>query len=247
LELEILKQELKSLPQNKLPKHIGLIPDGNRRWARKNNLDIRIGHLTGYETIKKILFAFFDAGIHYLSIYALSLENARKRSQKELEQIYKILIKAVEAVKEEPKVVEEKVRFNVFGRIEKLPPKVRAKIDELTEFTKDHNQNFINLLIMYDGQAEIVDAVKSILNNNANPSLIDPKYIKEHLYTANYPEVDYIIRTGMEDGARLSGFLLWDSSYAEFKFRNEYWPEYSEGMLVSDLKEYVERNRRKGK
>jgi tritrans,polycis-undecaprenyl-diphosphate synthase [geranylgeranyl-diphosphate specific] len=247
LELEILKQELKSLPQNKLPRHIGLIPDGNRRWARKNNLDIRIGHLTGYETIKKILFAFFDAGIHYLSIYALSLENARKRSQKELEQIYKILIKAVEAVKEEPKVVEEKVRFNVLGRVEKLPPKVRAKVDELIEFTKDHNQNFINLLIMYDGQAEIVDAVKSILNNNANPSLIDPKYIKEHLYTANYPEVDYIIRTGMEDGARLSGFLLWDSSYAEFKFRNEYWPEYSEEMLVSDLKEYVERNRRKGK
>lgn len=247
MELEILKQELKSLPQNKLPRHIGLIPDGNRRWARKNNLDIRIGHLTGYETIKKILFAFFDAGIHYLSIYALSLENARKRSQKELEQIYKILIKAVEAVKEEPKVVEEKVRFNVLGRVEKLPPKVRAKVDELIEFTKDHNQNFINLLIMYDGQAEIVDAVKSILNNNANPSLIDPKYIKEHLYTANYPEVDYIIRTGMEDGARLSGFLLWDSSYAEFKFRNEYWPEYSEEMLVSDLKEYVERNRRKGK
>lgn len=247
MELEILKQELKSLPQNKLPKHIGLIPDGNRRWARKNNLDIRIGHLTGYETIKKMLFAFFDAGIHYLSIYALSLENARKRSQKELKQIYKILIKAVEAVKEEPKIVEEKVRFNVFGRIEKLPPKVRAKIDELIEFTKDHDQNFINLLIMYDGQAEIVDAVKSILNNNANPSLIDPKYIKEHLYTANYPEVDYIIRTGMEDGARLSGFLLWDSSYAEFKFRNEYWPEYSEEMLISDLKEYVERNRRKGK
>ncbi len=247
MELEILKQELKSLPQNNLPKHIGLIPDGNRRWARKNNLDIRIGHLTGYETIKKMLFAFFDAGIHYLSIYALSLENAKKRSQKELEQIYKILIKAVDAVKEEPKVVEEKVRFNVLGRIEKLPPKVRAKVNELLEFTKDHNQNFINLLIMYDGQAEIVDAVKSILNNNANPSLIDPKYIKEHLYTANYPEVDYIIRTGMEDGARLSGFLLWDSSYAEFKFRNEYWPEYSEEMLVSDLKEYVERNRRKGK
>lgn len=247
MELEILKQELKSLPQNNLPKHIGLIPDGNRRWARKNNLDIRIGHVTGYETIKKMLFAFFDAGIHYLSIYALSLENAKKRSQKELEQIYKILIKAVDAVKEEPKVVEEKVRFNVLGRIEKLPPKVRAKVNELLEFTKDHNQNFINLLIMYDGQAEIVDAVKSILNNNANPSLIDPKYIKEHLYTANYPEVDYIIRTGMEDGARLSGFLLWDSSYAEFKFRNEYWPEYSEEMLVSDLKEYVERNRRKGK
>jgi tritrans,polycis-undecaprenyl-diphosphate synthase [geranylgeranyl-diphosphate specific] len=130
LELEILKQELKSLPKNKLPKHIGLIPDGNRRWARKNNLDIRIGHLTGYETIKKILFAFFDAGIHYLSIYALSLENAKKRSQKELEQIYKILIKAVEAVKEEPKVVEEKVKFNVLGRIEKLPPKVRTTVDE---------------------------------------------------------------------------------------------------------------------
>ncbi|TXT59114.1 MAG: Tritrans,polycis-undecaprenyl-diphosphate synthase (geranylgeranyl-diphosphate specific) [Promethearchaeota archaeon] len=247
MEVEELKQEIRNLPQDKLPKHIGLIPDGNRRWARKHKLAIKMGHITGYETIKKILFDFFDVGIHYLTIYALSLENAKKRSKKELEQIYKILMKAVETVKEEPKVVEEKVKFNVLGRVELLPSKVKAKVDELLEFTKDHDQNFINLLIMYDGQAEIVDAVKKILCNSADASCVDTAYIKEHLYTAEYPEVDYVIRTGMEDGARLSGFLLWDCSYAEFKFHNTYWPDYSEKMLVDDIKEYVERNRRKGK
>jgi undecaprenyl diphosphate synthase len=100
---------------------------------------------------------------------------------------------------------------------------------------------------MYDGQAEIVDSVKSIINNNISVDQIDQKLIKQNLYTKDFPELDYLIRTGMDDGMRLSGFLLWDASYAEFKFRNELWPEYNNEMLYADLKEYINRNRRKGK
>ncbi len=240
-------EELKDIPANKLPKHIGLILDGNRRWAKKNLLEANVGHLIGYENLKERLFDFFDAGIHYLSIYALSLENARKRSVNELRYIFKIILKAVDTVINESTVREEKVKFNVIGRIHLLPEDVQEKIKELIEFTKDHNQNFINLCIMYDGQEEIVDAMKKITEDNIKSEDITRDLIKSYLYTKSFPEVDYIIRTGMSDGARISGFLLWDASYAEFKFRTDLWPDYNKEMIIEDIKDYLKRNRRKGK
>lgn len=239
--------DLKGLDKNKLPLHIGLILDGNRRWARKNNLDVNLGHLVGYRTLRERLFDFFELGIRYLTIYALSLENVRKRSKEEVEYIYKIMEKAVETVLKEPIITQEKVRIKILGRLELLPEKVREKINKLVEFTKDNDKAFLNILIMYDGRAEIVDAIKEIINKGYSADEINEDLIKSHLYTKDFPEVDYIIRTGMEDGARISGFLLWDASYAEFKFRNEYWPEYSKEMMIEDLKDYITRNRRKGK
>ena len=233
--------------KEKLPKHVGLILDGNRRWARKRGLDPNQGHLAGYETVTNILEKFFEAGIRYLSIYALSLENAKKRTEDELNYIFKIIKKAVERVKSEPIVKNEKVRFNVIGRIHLLPEDVQEKIDELIEYTGEYDGAHINLCIMYDGRAEIVDAVKEIIKQGTNSEEINEELIKTHLYTKNFPELDYIIRTGMEDGARISGFLIWDASYAEFKFRNEYWPDYDEEMMKEDLLDFVKRNRRKGK
>jgi undecaprenyl diphosphate synthase len=241
-------EELEKLGKNEnLPKHIGLILDGNRRWARKKGLDINFGHLEGYKTVTNILESFFKAGIRYLSIYALSLENYQKRSKEELQYIYKVIMKAVARIKEEPIIKKEKIKFNVIGRVQLLPEDVQEKIMEVIEYTKDHQNAFINLCLMYDGQAEIVDAVKGIVKDGISYKDIDKKMIKKYLYTKNFPELDYIIRTGMEDGARISGFLIWDASYAEFKFRNEYWPDYNERMLIEDLNEYLERNRRKGK
>ncbi|MBA7661130.1 Isoprenyl transferase [subsurface metagenome] len=240
-------EELKDIPANKLPKHIGLILDGNRRWAKKNLFEVNVGHLIGYENLKDRLFDFFDAGIHYLSIYALSLENAMKRSVNELRYIFKIILKAVDTVISESTVREEKVKFNVIGRVHLLPEDVQEKIKELIEFTKDHNQNFINLCIMYDGQEEIVDAVKKITEDKIKSEDVTRDLIKSYLYTKNFPELDYIIRTGMEDGARISGFLLWDASYAEFKFRTDLWPDYNKEMIIEDIKDYLKRNRRKGK
>lgn len=240
-------EELKDIPANKLPKHIGLILDGNRRWAKKNMLEANVGHLIGYENLKDRLFDFFDAGIHYLSIYALSLENARKRSVAELRYIFKIILKAVDTVISESTVREEKVKFSVIGRVHLLPEDVQEKVKELIEFTKDHDQNFINLCIMYDGQEEIVDAVKKITDDKIKSEDITRDLIKSYLYTKNFPELDYIIRTGMEDGARISGFLLWDASYAEFKFRTDLWPDYNKEMIIEDIKDYLKRSRRKGK
>ena len=192
------------------------------------------------------MFDFFEAGIHYLSIYALSLENLKKRSEEEVKYIFGIILDAVDAVVKEATVKEEKVNFNVIGRVYLLPKDVQVKINELIEFTKENDQNFINLCIMYDGQEEIVDAVKEIINNGVKVEDVNRDVIKNYLYTRNFPEVDYIIRTGMEDGARISGFLLWDASYAEFKFRKDLWPDYNKEMVIEDIQDYTKRNRRKG-
>ena len=193
------------------------------------------------------MFDFFESGIHYLSIYALSLKNLKKRSKEEIKYIFGIILGAVDAVVKEATVKEEKVNFNVIGRVHLLPEDVRTKINELIEFTKENDRNFINLCIMYDGQEEIVDAVKEIIKNGVKAEDINRVVIKNHLYTRDFPEVDYIIRTGMEDGARISGFLLWDASYAEFKFRKDLWPDYNKEMILEDLQDYANRNRRKGK
>ena len=132
----------------------------------------------------------------------------------------------------EATVKEEKVKFNVIGRTNLLPIEVQEKIQELVDYTKEHNQNFINLCIMYDGQEEIVDAVKKMIQDDVKSEEVDRYLIKKYLYTHDFPEVDYVIRTGMEDGARISGFLLWDCSYAEFKFRKDLWPDYSREMII---------------
>ena len=191
-------EELKKVAITKLPNHIGLIIDGNRRWAKERNLDVNFGHLVGYENLRKRLFDFFDAGIQYLSLYILSLENVKKRKPKELDYIYQIVIKAVDTVINESIVKKEKVRFNVIGKCDMLPLDVRKKIQELIDFTKDHDQNFINLCIMYDGHEEIVDAVKGIINDGVRSEDINHNLIKKYLWSKSFPPLDYIIRTGME-------------------------------------------------
>ncbi|KKK87536.1 hypothetical protein LCGC14_2752270, partial [marine sediment metagenome] len=149
--MPITLEELRKIGKHKLPRHVGIIIDGNRRWAKKRNLDVNFGHLVGYENLKKRLFDFFDAGIHYLSLYLLSLENVKNRKPEEIDYIYKIMIKAVDTVVEESIVKKDRVRFNIIGRISMLPPETKKKMEELIEFTQNHDKNFINLCIMYDG------------------------------------------------------------------------------------------------
>jgi len=239
--------ELQRLYGDRLPTHVGLIPDGNRRWIRRQGAkDSLKGHLAGYNVIKDILIPCFDAGIKYLTIYALSTENVKKRSKHELSYLYKLLGKGVEEILNEPLLIEKQVHVQVFGRVHELPQEVQAAIKKVIDATHDHDGCYLNLCMNYDGQEEIVDAIKIMLAESPSPQSISKSFIKNHLYSKDFPEVDYIIRTGMEDGARFSGFMLWDASYAEFKFREDLWPDYTKLLLLEDLKEYVRRNRRKG-
>ncbi len=239
--------QLKEEYGDKLPLHLGLILDGNRRWIKRKGIrDTLRGHKAGYKTLKKIIHLSFNIGIKYLSIYALSTDNVAKRSKKEINYLFELLLRGIEDVFEEPLIFEKEVRIQVFGHVEDLSEEFQEKIKKIYESTKNHNEHFLNMCILYDGQEEIVDAVKKIIRKGIPTNKISKEIIKQNLYTHNIPEADYIIRTGMEDGARISGFLLWDSSYAEFRFRKELWPDYNEEMLIEDLKEYIKRNRRKG-
>jgi len=203
-----------------------------------------IGHTKGYETITKILRHAVRIGIKYLSVYALSIKNL-ERNEREVKHLFKLLEKGLKDIANDEEIVGREVKINVLGRTELLPKGLQEGIKAIEDKTRNHDKHFLNLCIAYDGQDEIVDAVKKIVEDGAGP--ISKKLIKSHLYTKDSPAVDLIIRTGMGDGARISGFLLWDASYAEFIFRNEYWPDYTEQMFEQDLEEYASRMRRFGK
>ncbi len=240
-------EQLKEEYGDKLPVHLGIILDGNRRWVKRKGIkDTLKGHKAGYNALKKIIYSSFNIGIKYLSIYALSTDNVAKRSKREINYLFELILRGIEDLFEEPLIFEKEVKIQVSGRVEDLPEKFQRKVKNIQESTKNNDKYFFNICILYDGQEEIVDAVKKIIRKGIPHDKISKEIIKQNLYTHNIPEADYIIRTGMEDGARISGFLLWDSSYAEFRFRKELWPDYNEEMLLEDLKEYIKRNRRKG-
>ncbi len=241
-------EDLEKYFRNQLPIHLGLILDGNRRWIKQQGInDVTKGHVAGYKNLKSILYPIFQAGIHYLSVYALSNENIKNRTEKEVKFLFKLIIRGVKDVLTEPLIKEKHVRVRLIGRLGELPTEIQQEIEKMNQATKNYHDNFINFCVVYDGQDELVDAMKKIIRSRIPEEQITRSTIKQNLYTSDFPPLDYIIRTGMDDGARLSGFLLWDSSYAEFKFRNELWPDYNKEMLLEDLKEYLTRNRRKGK
>ncbi len=237
---------LKKLEDIKIPAHVGIIIDGNRRWAKKHGYLKYRGHTAGFKLLKKIIKFAFKTGIKHLSIYALSIENL-KREERELKHLFSLLKKGLAEIRQDKDIMKESVKINILGRTYLLPKDLQEEIKKTHEFTRNNNKLTLNFCIAYNGQDEIVDAVKEIINKNMPSEEIDRNIIKSHLYTRNSPEADLIIRTGMEDGKRISGFLLWDASYAEFIFRDDYWPDYTKDMFVEDLIEYSRRNRRRGK
>ncbi len=224
-----------------LPEHVGIILDGNRRWARKRNLPTFAGHKKGFEKLKKIISYAQKKGIKYLTLYCLSIKNL-ERTKKEVKYLFNLLNKGL---KKMDKI--DNIKCKVLGRIKLLPEKLQESIKELEEKTKKNDGMLVNFCIAYDGQAEIVDSVKRIVKKNVSPEKIDEIFVKKNMDSKESPGIDLIVRTGMKKARRLSGFMLWDSSYAEFKFRKEYWPDYNKEMFEQDLKEYSERHRRFGK
>ncbi|MDD5417558.1 MAG: polyprenyl diphosphate synthase [Candidatus Nanoarchaeia archaeon] len=238
---------LKRLEKIHTPVHVGIILDGNRRWAKQKGLSSSQGHLAGYESLRRLLFFIVDTKIKYTTLYSLSVENITKRSRSELESLFELITVGMEELSKEPKIKENKVKINVLGRKSMLPDKLREKIENIENSTKNNKGHVLNFCIAYDGQDEILDAVKKIIKQKIPEDEMTKEKIRENLYSPELPPVDFIIRTGMEDGARISGFMLWDSSYAEFKFRKEYWPGYTKDMFVEDIEDYAKRQRRHGK
>lgn len=236
------KRKKVKLDMKRIPKHIGIILDGNRRWAAKRGLSPMKGHEAGAKALVKIVEHCLELGVDTLTIYALSTENWRRRAKKEVEGLFNLLIKAVEERKEEYK--RKGVKMAVLGDFQAFPRKVVRAIEEMLAIVKKHERLKVNVALNYGGRDEILRAVKKIVKEEIPPEKINEKMFGKFLWTNGEPDPDLIIRTGGEK--RLSNFLLWQMSYSELYFTDTLWPAFTPAKLDKAIAEYQKRTRRFG-
>ncbi|RLF41666.1 MAG: di-trans,poly-cis-decaprenylcistransferase [Thermoplasmata archaeon] len=234
-----------SLP---LPRHVAIIMDGNRRYARSLGLSEEEGYLMGREKLKELLEWCFDLGIKVLTVYAFSTENF-KRSKKEVETLFRLCKQAIEEATKDERIHENRVRVNVIGRLDLLPEEIRNAARDLMEKTKDYNDYIFNVALAYGGRQEIVDAIKGIAKDVKEGKLdledIDEKTVSSYLYTKDIPDPDLILRTSGEE--RISNFLLWQLAYSELYFADVYWPVFTKEDFLEAIYTYQQRKRRFGR
>ena len=222
-----------------LPEHVAIIMDGNRRWAKKNNLNTPQGHKEGAENLKRIAKFANKIGIKYLTVYAFSTENW-KRSQEEVGAIMKLL---KFYLLDFFNWSDEIIKINVLGRIAELPKDLQDQIHKIEEKTKNNTGLVLNICFNYGGRDEIVTATKNIAQKVLDGELkiedINEKLFSNYLYTANQPDPDLLIRTSGEE--RISNFLPWQISYSEFVFTDKFWPEYNEQEFLNSIQIYLKR------
>ena len=230
--------DLSNLDQDRLPKHIAIIMDGNGRWATNRNKPRVFGHNEGMKRVVDVVENSLNIGIKYLSLYAFSTENW-KRPQKEIDFLMQILIKYIDD--QLNKLVTQGVKINILGDISVLPKKVIQKIEYALDSTKDNNKLILNIAINYGSRQEILLAVNNSIENG---QILTENEFSNLLYTRNQPDVDLLIRPGGEK--RLSNFLLYQMSYAELYFSDTYWPDFKLDSLIDAIYWYQNRNRRFG-
>ncbi len=227
------------------PKHVAIIMDGNGRWATSLGKKRTYGHYIGSQTVDKITKAAAELGVRYLTLFTFSTENW-KRPKSEIRFLMSLLKNLLR--KKERLFVDNSIQFNVLGDLSVFDEKIRAMIYKLIDKTKDYKRMRLSLALNYGGKHEIVDASKKICrdvqNGNIKPEMIDEELFAKYLYTFDMPDVDLLIRTGGEK--RISNFLLWQSSYAEFVFFDKYWPDFTEDDLRLAIDEFKKRKRRFG-
>ncbi len=231
-----------------LPSHVGIIMDGNGRWAKKRGLPRKMGHIEGAKTFRKIGEYAGDLGVRHISFYAFSTENW-SRPQDEVNAIMKLfgdyLKEAEERLNEN---IEKGIRLRFLGDKDALTPELRYMMNYLEDATKDMTKVNLNLAINYGGQQEILHSVKkiaeSVISGEIKPEEITLQHIEKGLYTEEQPPVDLVIRPSGEQ--RLSNFLLWQSAYAEFWYSDVLWPDFTEKDFDEALYAYEKRNRRFG-
>lgn len=231
------------LDQRNIPQHIGIIMDGNRRWAAKKGLTPTEGHEAGARALEKIVNHCLELGVKTLTVYALSTENWRKRTKEEVRGIFNLLIRVVKEKKEEYK--RKGIKVAVLGDFQAFPRKVVKAIKEILKIVKKHERLKINLALNYGGRDEILQAVRKIIAERIPPEKLNEENFSRFLYTNGEPDPDLIIRTGGE--LRLSNFLLWQISYSELYFTDILWPDFTPQELDRAIADYQRRQRRFGK
>ena len=227
-----------------LPVHVAIIMDGNRRWAKKNNLETAQGHKEGAENLKRIAKFANKIGIKYMTVYAFSTENW-KRSEEEIGAIMKLLKLYISDFF---KSYDDNIKVNVLGRVNDLPKDLQSEINKAIDRTKNNTGLVLNICFNYGGRDEIVTATKKIAEDVLSGKIkiedIDETMVSNNLYTAGQPDPDLLIRTSGEE--RISNFLPWQISYSEFVFTDKYWPAFSNQDLLETIAIYQKRTRRFG-
>jgi undecaprenyl diphosphate synthase len=229
-----------------LPRHVAIIMDGNRRWARERNLPSIEGHRAGARALRRTARAARDAGIEVLTVYCFSEENWGRES---LEVRGLMQMFGFYARSERDALIEENARVNVIGRFERLPSRPRAALEDLMAATAHCDGLLLNLAINYSARSEMCDAVqavaRAVASGDLSPEQIDEGVISKHLYTGGIPDPDLLIRTGGE--MRLSNFLLYQSAYTEIWSTPRQWPSFDADVLNEALLAYAARQRRFGR
>ena len=225
--------------QNLLPSHVAFIMDGNRRWAKKNNLPIIDGHKKGAEIIKKIVRKSINLNIKYLTFFGFSTENWN-RSLDEVIQLQSLLKLYLDT--ETDNFLKNKINFSFIGDIRKFDSSIREKLYNLKKATNNFNKLFFTLALGYGSRGEILRAINKVLKKKENN--ISEKNISDNLMTSHLPEPDLVIRTSGEK--RLSNFLLWQIAYSELYFTKTQWPDFDVSRYMIALKNFINRKRRYG-
>lgn len=236
---------MEEIDKQNLPKHIAIIMDGNRRWAKNNGLTTKEGHKAGSKNLERIAIFCNELGIKYLTVYAFSTENW-KRTKEEVSALMFILKANLDSMLR--KMDLKNIKIRVIGEKEHIPTDIQEKIDKLVEKTKNNTGLVLNIAFNYGGRAEITHVCKLIAEKVKNGEIeienINEELISNSIYTAGQPDPDLMIRTSQE--LRTSNFLPWQLTYSEFYFPDKHWPEFTEEELIKAIKEYQKRNRRFG-
>ncbi len=230
----------------KIPGHIAIIMDGNGRWAKKKGLARTVGHTNGAKALQRTIEACKKFGVKTLTVYAFSTENW-SRPKEEVDFLMKLFLNYL--TKQSKKLIENKIKFNVLGDKLRFSPEIQNAMKKLESDTQNFTEFTLNVALNYGGHAEIIKATKEIAEDLKSGKIsvddIDEKLFESHLYTCGQLPPDLIIRTSGEQ--RLSGFLLWQSSYSEFYFPSVHFPDFDEKQLYIAIQEYSKRDRRYGK
>ena len=238
----------RDLKPEKMPKHVAIIMDGNRRYSKlQGNIDVVKGHEIGVDTLEKVLDWSIELGIEIITVYAFSTENFN-RPPHEVEGLMNLFVKNFKRLVDHEKIHRNEVKVKVVGRTDLIPESVREAIKEAEDATAKYDKRLFNIAIGYDGRMEIIDSIKKIINQVQAGEItvddVDEDLVSKNLYTEGLADPNLIIRTSGEE--RLSGFLLWQSSYSELYFCETLWPELRKVDFVRAIRSYQERERRFG-
>ena len=228
------------LPE-RIPTHIGIIMDGNGRWALSRGLPRIAGHRAGTENLRRIIEACIEFGIQYLTIYAFSTENWG-RPPEEVQGLMRIFEDVIDNELQE--LNDQGVQLRHIGRLDGLKPAFRKKVLEAIELTRNNTRLVLNIAFNYGGRDEIVCAIQAMIADGVHPKQVTAELVSQYLFTAGVPDPDLIIRTSGE--LRSSNFLIWQGAYSEWYFPAAYWPDFDRTELLRALEEYNHRERRYG-